>query len=313
MPRRPTNPVARKFNIDTLRKARVRGVSSPVDALALATVARLTRIGTIRSSPESNFVKGPMQYFQAVLALLLTLASTGSLADIYGYVDEQGVSHFSAEKLDARYQVLARGNKFGTLDLGASGNPRPLPIDRLTEHPDLKRYEPFLKAASSEYSIELALLKAIAAAESGFNPDAVSPKGAIGLMQMMPATAERYGLAGDKRRSLEMKLRDPQTNIRLGARYLADLFKLYPRQQHLVLASYNAGEGAVKQYNNTIPPYPETRNYVELVTQLHQVFSAKSLVKQSGGRVVVRYASPGSAPQIQGRQAGKAMASSGPQ
>ena len=256
-------------------------------------------------------MKGLMQYFQALLAVFLALASTGSLADIYGYIDDQGVSHFSAEKLDARYQVLARGNKFGVLDLGASGHAQPLLINRLTEHPDLKRYEPMLKAASSEFAIELALLKAIAAAESGFNADAVSPKGAIGLMQMMPATAERYGLAGDKRRSLEMKLRDPQTNIRLGARYLADLFKLYPRQQHLVLASYNAGEGAVKQYNNTIPPYQETRNYVELVTQLHQVFSTKSLVKQSGGRVVVRYASPGSAPQMQVKQAAKPMASSG--
>lgn len=234
-----------------------------------------------------------MQYSRIVLTLLLSVASASSSADIYGYVDEQGVSHFSVEKLDARYQLLARGNRFGALDLGARGYVKPLLMDRLTEHPNLKAYEPWLKAASSEFAVELALLKAIVAAESGFNPDAISPKGAIGLMQVMPATAERYGLAGDKRRSLEMKLRDPQTNIRLGARYVADLYKLYPRQQHLVLASYNAGEGAVQQYKNTIPPYPETRNYVELVTQLHQVFRSKAIVKQSGGRVIVRYMPPG--------------------
>ena len=234
-----------------------------------------------------------MRHFHLVLAFLLCFASASSHADIYGYVDEQGVSHFSVEKLDARYQLLVRGNRFGALDLGSPGNAKPQLMDRLTEHPNLKTYEPLLKAASSEFAVELALLKAIVAAESGFNPDAISPKGAIGLMQVMPATAERYGLAGDKRRSLEMKLRDPHTNIRLGARYVADLYKRYPRQQHLVLASYNAGEGAVQQYKNTIPPYPETRNYVELVTQLHQVFRSRAIVKQSGGRVSIRYMPPG--------------------
>ena len=71
------------------------------------------------------------------------------------------------------------------------------------------------------------------AAESGFNPDAISPKGAIGLMQVMPATAERFGLLADKGKSLENKLRDPETNIRLAARYLADLLKIFPEQQHL--------------------------------------------------------------------------------
>ena len=117
------------------------------------------------------------------------------------------------------------------------------------------------------------------AVESGFDPNAVSPKGAIGLMQVMPMTAERYGLLGDKNKSLEQKLRDPKTNIRLGARYLADLFKLFPRQPNLVLASYNAGEGAVQQYNNKIPPYPETRDYVQLVAQLYHVYRSSQGIR----------------------------------
>ena len=169
-----------------------------------------------------------MRLQPSVFLLLLSLVSARSLADIYGYVNEQRVSHFSVEKLDSRYELLVRGNRFGSLEMGSHGTETALSISRLKEHPGLKTYEPLLKAASSEFSVELALLKAIVAAESGFNPDAISPKGAIGLMQVMPATAERYGLAGDKRRSLEMKLRDPKTNIRLGTRYLADLFKLYP-------------------------------------------------------------------------------------
>ena len=99
-------------------------------------------------------------------------------------------------------------------------------------------------------------------------------------MQVMPLTAERYGLLGDKNKSLEKKLRDPKTNIRLGARYLADLFKLFPRQPSLVLASYNAGEGAVQQYNNKIPPYPETRGYVQLRASPLGAAAAKLLIKR---------------------------------
>lgn len=226
-----------------------------------------------------------MTHPRLVAIFLLTLASTSGHADIYGYVDEQGVSHFSAEKSDARYQLLVRGNRFGSLELDPSGRGKQALANRLMEHPNLKTYEPMLKTASIEFAVELALLKAIMAAESGFNPDAVSPKGAIGLMQIMPSTAERYGLLSDRKKSIEQKLQDPKTNIRLGTRYLADLFKLFPGQQDLVIASYNAGEGAVQQYRNTIPPYPETRNYVELVTQLQQVYRIRSGTRKFGASV----------------------------
>lgn len=226
-----------------------------------------------------------MQHSRLVATFLLTLASASGHADIYGYVDEQGISHFSAEKSDARYQLLVRGNRFGSLELQPSGRGKQALANRLIEHPNLKTYEPMLKTASIEFAVELALLKAVMAAESGFNPDAVSPKGAIGLMQIMPSTAERYGLLGDRKKSAEQKLQDPKTNIRLGARYLADLFKLFPGQQHLVIASYNAGEGAVQQYRNAIPPYPETRNYVELVTQLQQVYRTRSGAGKFGASV----------------------------
>ena len=226
-----------------------------------------------------------MQRSRLVVTLLLAVASASGHADIYGYVDEQGVSHFSAEKSDPRYQLLVRGNRFGSLQLEPSGRGKQALSTRLIEHPNLKTYEPLLKTASIEFAVELALLKAVMAAESGFNPDAISPKGAVGLMQIMPATAERYGLLGNEKKSVEEKLRDPKTNIRLGARYLADLFKLFPGQQNLVIASYNAGEGAVQQYRNAIPPYPETRNYVELVTQLHQVYQFRSLARITGASV----------------------------
>ena len=209
--------------------------------------------------------------------LLLALATQVARADIYGYLDAEGNAHFSAEKLDERYQLFMRGDgSFDSNDLAAQAAPAVVPgsaIQRyLAQHPNLKKFEPLLNQAARDYAVELPLLKAVMAAESGFNPAAVSPKGAIGLMQVMPATAERYGLMGDQRKSVADKLADPKTNIRLGARYLRDLMRLFPDQMALVLASYNAGEGAVQKYRNSIPPYPETQNYVKLVTQFYHLY-----------------------------------------
>ncbi|MBS0308459.1 MAG: transglycosylase SLT domain-containing protein, partial [Proteobacteria bacterium] len=207
--------------------------------------------------------------------LLLFFAAGSAYADIYGYVDAQGNAHFSTEKLDKRYHLFARGAASFHANSTIGGEARPMSpalFRYLSSHPNLKKFEPMLDGAAKEYGLQPALLKAIMAAESGFNPAAVSPKGAIGLMQIMPETAERYGLQADKQRSLSQKLADPQTNIRLSARYLRDLHKLFPGQPELVIASYNAGEGAVQKYRNSIPPYPETRNYVQLVSQFYRIY-----------------------------------------
>ena len=214
------------------------------------------------------------------LALVSACALTPlAHADIYGYVDSSGDTHFSTEKLDARYQLFIKGDRsFDSSELTA---PVPTPLHPalfkvLTQHPNLKKYEALLVAAAKEFKVDVALMKAMMAAESGFNPTAVSPKGAIGLMQIMPATAERYGVTGDSRVTIQQKLTDPRTNMRLAARYLHELNQMFPNQQPLVIASYNAGEGAVQKYRNQIPPYAETRNYVQLVTQFYQLYGAQN-------------------------------------
>lgn len=234
-----------------------------------------------------------MRLFRPLLLILcglLTACAAGlAHADIYGYIDDEGNAHFAAEQLDQRYQLFLRGD--GPFDSGALTAKKPAPDssgssnrngngngngDRmqayLTRHPGLLKYEQLLQQAASEHAVELPLLKAVMAAESGFNPAAVSPKGAIGLMQVMPATAERYGLRSDRRKTVEQKLSDPKTNIQLAARYLRDLMRRFPGELALVLASYNAGEGAVQKYRGQVPPYPETRNYVKLVTQFYQLY-----------------------------------------
>lgn len=223
----------------------------------------------------------------SLLALSLSLLSVAAYADVYGYIDTSGDAHFATEKLDHRYQLFARGdealNAARLIPLSNVENAVQNPADKetplfryLSQHPNLKKYEKLLNDAANDFNLDPALLKAVMAAESGFNPAAVSPKGAIGLMQVMPATAERFGLQADRKKSVAQKLADPKTNIRIGARYLRVLRDMYPNQQHLVLASYNAGEGAVQKYKDAIPPFPETRNYVKLVTQFYKLYQPTS-------------------------------------
>lgn len=121
--------------------------------------------------------------------------------------------------------------------------------------------------AAHEQNVDRALLQAVVAAESGYDPHAVSSAGAVGLMQLMPETARRYGV-NDRY--------DPADNIEAGARYLHDLMRRFNDNLSLVLAAYNAGENAVAQYGNQIPPYRETRLYVPRVMSLYRRYHSSS-------------------------------------
>ena len=125
------------------------------------------------------------------------------------------------------------------------------------------RFENIIHRVANRHKSDVALVKAVIHTESYFNPNATSHKGASGLMQLMPATAERYGVTD---------LYSPRQNIEGGVRYLSDLMKRYPRRIKLVLAAYNAGEQAVDRYQG-IPPYPETRKYVQKVLKHKEFYS----------------------------------------
>ncbi len=114
-------------------------------------------------------------------------------------------------------------------------------------------------------------MKAVIAVESAFDPEAISSKGAVGLMQVLPETGERYGVAGDARRSTAQRLMDPATNVAVGTRYLRDLLARFANDVVLALAAYNAGEQVVGTYAR-VPPYPETQAYVRLVEDFYQLF-----------------------------------------
>ena len=207
-------------------------------------------------------------------ALLLALPAQ---AEVWGYIDARGVAHFAAQKVDERYELFFRGNE--SFDTGAGvPTPRGVAVPSASASkllaffeisPSYRQVKHHLREAAGEHGVDMELLQALIATESGFDPQAVSPKGAVGLMQVMPATAERYGVVADGKLAVEKKLTDPRVNVRTGTRYLRDLLKMFPGQLELALAAYNAGEGAVQRAGNRIPNYRETQNYVRTVMQLY--------------------------------------------
>lgn len=236
----------------------------------------------------------PLRMPALLAAALAGLLWAGAVqAQIWAYVDERGVAHFSAEKLDARYEIFHRGGSVLEVGVGipvsatttATAAPdapwQPLAeppsaspaqsrlMGYLTQSPRYKAVQQLLKDAAHTHGLDHELLQALIAAESGFDAQAVSPKGAVGLMQLMAPTAARYGVKSDRISSIAHKLTDPAVNLRAGARYLRDLMALFPGRLDLVLAAYNAGEGAVQRAGNKIPNYPETQNYVKTVLQLY--------------------------------------------
>jgi soluble lytic murein transglycosylase-like protein len=209
-------------------------------------------------------------------------------AEVWGFVDAKGVAHFASEKMDERYELFYRGGEsFDTSR--ALPTPRavavPTAAHKLIAYfeisPSFKQVKHHLREASRAQDVDYELLKALIATESGFDPRAVSPKGAVGLMQIMPATAERYGLVGDHKTPIAKKLTDPRTNIKTGVRYLRYLIDLFPGRLDLALAAYNAGEGAVQRAGNKVPNFRETQNYVKTVMQLYGVLKPPSM--SSGG------------------------------
>lgn len=194
--------------------------------------------------------------------LIFGTASLAARADIYAFTDPSGTTHFSNVPDDSRYTLLAR----------TPGTDPAIPAA------DAKRaaswllrsssYDAVIARAATAASVHAELLRAVIVVESGFNPRAISRRGAIGLMQLLPTTARRYGA---------FNAFDPEQNIYAGARYLADLLARYgARNLDLVLAAYNAGENAVERYGRRVPPYRETRAYVPNVLRVYHALRAQS-------------------------------------
>jgi len=201
-------------------------------------------------------------------------------ADLWAYVDEQGRSHVANHQVDARYTLFYKGDT--TLDVPASvADERARAIrslagtrlyERATDERVTHRYARLIDEHAKTSKLDPALVKAVIAVESAFDAQAVSLKGAVGLMQVIPDTGERYGLTGDAHRSTAQLLLDPATNLRIGTRYLRDLLDQFSNSVPLALAAYNAGEGSVIDHANTIPPFAETRDFVRRVQMVYALY-----------------------------------------
>jgi soluble lytic murein transglycosylase-like protein len=229
------------------------------------------------------------------LATLVFGASSAARADLWGYVDDTGAAHIATRKLDDRYHLFLRGGtRPGAPDASADAatvaraefERTPL-FQRVTGHPNSNRFQALIDKHATLQQLDPALVKAVIAVESSFEPEAVSARGAVGLMQVIPETGRRYGVVADAKRSIEQKLRDPAINLSVGTRYLRDLLALFENDLELALAAYNAGEQTVKRYENTVAPFAETREYVRLVQQFLSAYRPPPPVPATRVRVVI--------------------------
>lgn len=194
-------------------------------------------------------------------AMLSLVYSQSSVADIYRYVDKHGRVILTDKPAHSGYKRLVRTWK-GWVEQKYTSK-----VAYQNFLKNQKKYSKTIAHYAKEYQIPNSLLHAIISAESAYDPHAISSAGAVGMMQLMPATAKRYGVTNRK---------NATDNINGGSRYFRDLLKMFENDLSLALAAYNAGENAVIKYGNKIPPYKETQNYVRKVLDFYKKYQ-KSL------------------------------------
>jgi soluble lytic murein transglycosylase-like protein len=187
--------------------------------------------------------------------LLALFISNEVMADIYKYTDNDGRVYYTDEPRNSLYKRIIKSktlrysnsNKYtGKVNTYSGANK--------------KRFADLIAQAAYRHQVDAKLVHAVIQTESAYNSTAQSPKGAVGLMQLMPDTARRFGVTDRN---------DPDQNVDGGTRYLKHLINMFNPNLDLAVAAYNAGENAVIRYNNSIPPYPETQNYVKQVLALY--------------------------------------------
>lgn len=213
-------------------------------------------------------------------------------AQLWGYVDGAGVAHVATTQIDSRYRLVLgsrpapEGRVPGKTD-GAGGL-----LTWLEFAPEVKRVQPLLREAAQAHGVDIELLKALIAVESGFDAQAVSPAGAIGLMQLMPQAADRYATRAEAMRPAGERLLDPRINVLTGARMLADLTRRFGRID-VALAAWNAGEGTVRKHGGEVPPIAETQAHVHLVLELYWALLQNRL-QQSAHQIRIQTAASAS-------------------
>jgi soluble lytic murein transglycosylase-like protein len=207
-----------------------------------------------------------MRFARSLAALVLgsLLLGPGTVAadEVYSYVDEDGVLHFSNAPSDRRYRKVNRSGGSPMYRGAPQARARPLPSSSPVR---LEQWRDHIKAAAEKYRLPEKLLLAVMAVESNYDHRALSEKGAMGLMQLMPATAKDMFVSDAW---------DPAQNIEGGARYLRILANQYDGDMVRTLAAYNAGPEAVRRAGGAVPSIPETQEYVRKVVALYHAYKA---------------------------------------
>lgn len=207
----------------------------------------------------------PSSTARVLVVCLLAAPLAARAGDVYSYVDEDGVIHFTNTPSDSRYRQLRRTKEVAGL---YRSQPPSRGVPESRQLPPAGRPGPYLdhiRTASAKYKLPEALILAVMAVESNFDPRALSDKGAMGLMQLMPGTARDLFVSDAW---------DPAQNIEGGSRYLRLLANQYAGDMIRTLAAYNAGPDAVRRAGDTVPDIPETREYVRKVVALYQAYKA---------------------------------------
>jgi len=234
-------------------------------------------------NPTLSCAIGSRHGLRSILAVAMLWVAVPAHAQIYSWRDANdnlvlsdkkpstGVSQmksFSVPKADS-----IRATRYASTDRG-------------------RQYDEVITEHARRNNVRAELVRAVVQVESAFNPRAISRVGAMGLMQLMPATARQFGV---------LNAFDPIENIRGGVAYLRQLLDRYSNNEELALAAYNAGPGAVDKHNQTVPPYRETKNYVKQISQITQTTNASDrpiemrttqiykVTEIIDGREVVRY------------------------
>jgi hypothetical protein len=203
---------------------------------------------------------------------------------LWGYVDGAGLAHFATSQIDSRYDQVLRetdGRRVPGKTQGTDGL-----LTWLEISPDVKALQPVLDEAAKTTGVDEELLKAVITVESNYNPRAVSPRGAVGLMQLTPVTADRYGTPEERQTPASRRMLDARTNVFTGARMLADLTRRYGGID-IALAAWNAGEGTVRKAGGQMPDIAETEAHVHMVLELYWALLQRKLPRHAHGVEVV--------------------------
>ena len=203
---------------------------------------------------------------------------------LWGYVDGAGLAHFASSQVDSRYEQVLRETE-GPRVLGKTQGTDGL-LTWLEISPDVKALQPVLDDAARTTGVDEELIKAVITVESNYNARAVSPRGAVGLMQLTPDTADRYGTKEERQVPAAQRMLDARTNVITGARMLADLTRRYGGID-IALAAWNAGEGTVRKAGGQMPDIAETEAHVHMVLELYWALLQRKLPHRAHGVEVV--------------------------